>query len=80
MLKVVLQYTSPLYDGNTVFRILASHGVTILKTKGNYNPKVTIIVKDYPALNRLLHDLNRACDYEVRVMKTKMIKENNIYG
>ena len=78
MLKVVLQYTDCLQDGRRVFQTLALHNVVILKTRcGSWStkPKITIVVRDYIALNELVSELNRNCYYEVCVVKTKMIKE-----
>ena len=78
MLKVVLQYTNCLQDGRNVFNILANYGVAILKTQSrswSIFPRITIVVRDYKELNDLVCVLNRNCNYEVRVVKTKFIKE-----
>lgn len=78
MLKVVLQYTDCLQDGRNVFKILADYGVVILKTQSrswSIYPRITIVVVDYPKLNDLISALNHNCEHEVRVVKTKFIKE-----
>jgi hypothetical protein len=78
MLKVVLQYTDCMQDGRNVFNTLANHSVAILKTQSRswtIYPRITIVVRDYPELNDLVCALNCNCSYEVRVVKTKMIKE-----
>ena len=78
MLKVVLQYTDCLQDGRNVFKILANYGVAILKTQSrscSIHPRITIVVRDYKELNDLVCVLNCNCEYEVRVVKTKFIKE-----
>ena len=78
MLKVVLQYTDCLQDGRRVFDILANYNVAILKTQSrswSVHPRITIAIVDYPELNDLISSLNRNCLYEVRVVKTKFIKE-----
>lgn len=76
MLKVVLKYTDCLQDGRNVFRVLASNNVEILKTKMGLSiyPKITIRIDDYDKLNKILYDLNRACNYEVQIVKVKNIK------
>lgn len=78
MLKVVLQYTDCLQDGRKVFNTLANYDVAILKTQSHcwsIYPRITIVVRDYKELNDLVCVLNRNCNYEVRVVKTKFIKE-----
>lgn len=75
MLKVILQYTDCLQDGRNVFSYLAAKGVAILKTANHFiNPKVHILVPDLQVLNAMVCDLNRRCNYEVRVVKVKKIK------
>ncbi len=77
MLKAVLQYTDCLQDGRNVFTVLARNGVTILKTRDcGIHPLVTIVVKDYHHLNDVVAKCNATCSYEVRVVKTKFLKEN----
>jgi hypothetical protein len=75
MLRAVLQYNDYMQEGRNVFRILANNSVAIIKTSRGDKPKITIIVKDYHHLNDLVRNLNRDCTFEVRVVKTKMIKE-----
>lgn len=78
MLKVVLQYTDCLQDGQNVFNTLANYGVAILKTQSrswSIYPRIIIVVRDYAELNDLVYALNCNCIYEVRVVKTKFIKE-----
>lgn len=77
MLKVVLQYIDCLEDGKNVFNTLANYNVAILKTSRSWfiKPKITIIIRDYQKLNDLIGALNHNCRYEVRVVKTKIIKE-----
>ena len=77
MIKAVLQYTDCLQDGTKVFRTLAKHNVTILKTKSGPSiyPKITILTRGYNELNVLVEELNYNCRYEVRVVKTKIIKK-----
>lgn len=78
MLKVVLKYTDCLQDGRRVFNTLAHYNVAILKTKCglcSIEPKITIVVRDWSELNDLVSALNCNCSYEVRVVKTKIIKE-----
>lgn len=78
MLKVVLQYTDCLQDGRNVFNTLSKYSVAILKTRESRcstRSKITIAIRDYAELNDLIGALNRNCIYEVRVVKTKTIKE-----
>lgn len=76
MLKVVLQYTDCLQDGKNVFSVLASDNIMILKTKSSSystKTKITILIDNYDELNKVIHDLNKTCLYEVRVVKVKNI-------
>ncbi len=77
VVKAILQYTDCLGDGKNVFNTLAQHNVSILKTTTpcfSICPKITIKVESYPFLNELVSALNRNCIYEVRVVKTKVVK------
>ena len=73
----ILKYTDCLRDGNKVFGILSTCNIEILKTRqgDSIYPEVTIRIKDNNELCSLLYTLNKYCDYEVRVIKTK--SENN---
>ena len=78
MIKAVLQYTDCLRDGRNVFKTLADYGVAILKTRSrpfSIYPTITIAVVDYSKFNDLISALNHNCEYEVRVVKTELIKE-----
>ena len=76
VVKAILQYTD-LGDGKNVFSTLAQYDVSVLKTTTPWFsicPKITIKMNDYSELNELVSALNRNCIYEVRVLKTKVIK------
>lgn len=78
MLKVTLQYTDCMLDGKTIFRILAEHNATIIKTKHkscSTHTRVIILVDDIRSLNELLSDLNSQSIYGATVVKTKAEKE-----
>ncbi len=78
MVKAVLQYTDCLQDGKTFFSVLSNHTVIILKSKSSLCStavKVTVIMRDYLELHKLIGQLNRQCTYEVRVVKVKTVKE-----
>lgn len=70
----VLKYTDCLQDGRNVFRVLANRNIEVLKTKQkayNIYPQITIRINEQNELNQLLSDLNRNCEYEVRLVKVK---------
>lgn len=77
MLKAVLQYTDDsACDGRQVFKCLAADSVAILKTSNSiFRTRVTILVKDYAHLNSVITKINSMTYNEVRVVKTKVIKE-----
>ena len=73
-MKAVLRYSDCMLDGKNVFRILATHGVEILRTKHKaYSTRhtVTIRVENVAKLNELVRNLNSNCTYDVTVIKTK---------
>ena len=77
VVKAILQYTDCCEDGKNVFNILAQYDVPVLKTITPWfsiYPKITIKMNDYSELNELVSALNRNCIYEVRVVKTKVVK------
>lgn len=70
----ILKYTDCMQDGRNVFGVLAKNNVEIVKTKTNkFNiyPEITIRVNDKSELNKILYELNKACAYEVALMKVK---------
>ena len=76
----VLKYTDCLQDGRNVFRVLANRNIEVLKTKQkayNIYPHITIRINDQNELNQLLSDLNRNCEYEVRLVKVKTERRVN---
>ena len=77
-MKAVLRYVNCLQDGRTVFYILSTMNVEILKTKHNTStyPKVVIRINSYNELNKLLSVLNHNCIYDVTLVK--VITENNL--
>ena len=77
MIKAVLRYTDCLQDGRKVYTVLTNNKVTIVGTKRSWSmyPRITIKVKNYDQLSSILHELNAACSYEVRLLKHYMVKE-----
>lgn len=78
MIKAVLRYTDCLQDGRKVFAVLTNNKATVVGTKRNWSahPRVVVLVKDYDHLSCLLHELNTSCNYEVRLVKYHIVKEN----
>lgn len=70
-MKVKLRYTDCLNDEKNVFRVLIDNHIVILKTEHGVGlfPNVTIRIKNYDDLNKLLYELNSQCVYGVTPVK-----------
>lgn len=78
MIKAVLRYTDCLQDGRKIYTVLTNHKVAIVGTKRSWSmyPRIIIKLKNYDELCSILHELNAACSYEVRLLKHMLVKEH----
>jgi hypothetical protein len=77
MIKATLRYTNCLQDGRNVFAVLAGYNIPILKSSrgDSMYPKIVALFNDQTELSTVLGSLQKHCSYEVRLVKSKFVKE-----
>lgn len=69
-MKAILQYMNS-WETNLVFGTLAENNIEIIKTKGQFDPKIVIRIENIDTLNILLVQLNNNTSGDVKVIKIK---------